>query len=103
MNDYAKPIFRAAGVGSQNIRIHIVNDRNFNAFVVDGHNMFMHAGALMIADTPNQVIGVFDEKKSAFGGNFDHYVLIPVTTYLDTYGMIGRNGFSRSVNISNGF
>ena len=58
IRDYAKPIFRAAGVGSQNIRIHIVNDRNFNAFVVDGHNMFMHAGALMTADTPNQVIGV---------------------------------------------
>jgi len=47
-----------------------------------------------------QVIGVFDEKKSAFGGNFDHYVLMPVTTYLDTYGMVGRNGFPRSVNIT---
>ena len=47
-----------------------------------------------------KVVGVFDEKKSAFGGNFDHYVLIPVTTFLDTYGMIDRNGFSRSVNIT---
>ncbi len=55
---YAKPILRAAGLGAQNVKIHIVNDRNFNAFVVDGHNMFMHAGTLMIADTPNQVIGV---------------------------------------------
>ena len=58
IREYAKPIFRAAGLGSQNIQIHIVNDRNFNAFVVDGHNMFMHAGTLMIAETPNQVIGV---------------------------------------------
>jgi predicted Zn-dependent protease len=58
IREYAKPILRAAGLGSQNVRIHIVNDRNFNAFVVDGHNMFMHAGTLMIADTPNQVIGV---------------------------------------------
>ena len=58
IRDYAKPLFRAAGVASQNIRIHIVNDRNFNAFVVDGHNMFMHAGTLMLAETPNQVIGV---------------------------------------------
>jgi predicted Zn-dependent protease len=55
---YAKPILSAAGLGSQNIRIHLVNDRNFNAFVVDGHNMFMHAGTLMTAKTPNQVIGV---------------------------------------------
>jgi len=58
LRDYAKPIFQAAGLGSQNIHIHIVNDLNFNAFVVDGHNMFMHAGTLMISKTPNQVIGV---------------------------------------------
>lgn len=58
IRDYAKPILRAAGLGAQNVKIHIVNDRNFNAFVVDGQNMFMHAGTLMIADTPNQVIGV---------------------------------------------
>ena len=55
---YAKPILSAAGLGSQNVRIHLVNDRNFNAFVVDGRNMFMHAGTLMNAKTPNQVIGV---------------------------------------------
>jgi len=55
---YAKPILSAAGLGSQNVRIHLVNDRNFNAFVVDGRNMFMHAGTLMNAQTPNQVIGV---------------------------------------------
>ncbi|HYJ57784.1 MAG TPA: M48 family metalloprotease [Methyloceanibacter sp.] len=55
---YAKPILSAAGLGSQGVRIHLVNDRNFNAFVVDGRNMFMHAGTLMNAKTPNQVIGV---------------------------------------------
>ena len=58
LRSYAKPILNAAGLGSQGIRIHIVNDRHFNAFVVDGHNMFMHAGTLMNAKTPNQVIGV---------------------------------------------
>jgi putative ABC transport system permease protein len=47
-----------------------------------------------------EVIGVFDEKKSAFGGNFDNYVLIPVSTFVNTYGMIGKDGFARSVNIT---
>ena len=55
---YAKPILNAAGLGSQAIRIHLVNDPNFNAFVVDGHNMFMHSGTLMLSKTPNQVIGI---------------------------------------------
>jgi putative ABC transport system permease protein len=47
-----------------------------------------------------EVAGVFDEKKSAFGGNFDNYILMPVTTFLDTYGTRDRNGFPRSVNIT---
>ncbi len=47
-----------------------------------------------------EVIGVFDEKKSAFGGNFDNYVLMPVSTFLNTYGIIGKDGFQRSVNIT---
>jgi predicted Zn-dependent protease len=68
LRDYAKPIFRAAGLGSQNIKIHIVNDPNFNAFVVDGHNMFMHAGTLMIAKTPNQVIGVIAHESGHIAG-----------------------------------
>jgi putative ABC transport system permease protein len=47
-----------------------------------------------------RVIGVFDEKKSAFGGNFDNYVLMPVTTFLDVYGLTDREGNARSVNIT---
>ncbi|MGH6865040.1 MAG: M48 family metalloprotease [Methyloceanibacter sp.] len=68
IRDYAKPIFRTAGLGSQNIKIHIVNDRNFNAFVVDGHNMFIHAGTLMMAETPNQVIGVIAHESGHITG-----------------------------------
>ncbi len=47
-----------------------------------------------------EVIGVFDEKKSAFGGHFDNYALIPVSTFLATYGPVDRNGFRRTVNIT---
>ena len=47
-----------------------------------------------------QIIGVFDEKKSAFGSQYDHYILMPVSTFLNTYGNIDRNGFQRSVNIT---
>ena len=55
---YAQPILDAAGLSTQGVDIHLVNDRAFNAFVVDGHNMFIHAGALMDSRTPNQIIGV---------------------------------------------
>jgi predicted Zn-dependent protease len=68
VRDYAKPIFNAAGIGSQGIEIHIVNDRSFNAFVVDGQNMFIHAGTLMNATTPNQVIGVIAHESGHITG-----------------------------------
>jgi len=47
-----------------------------------------------------EVIGVFAEKKSAFGGGYDNYVLIPYTTFQKVYGMIDREGFTRSVNVT---
>jgi putative ABC transport system permease protein len=47
-----------------------------------------------------EVIGVFDEKKSAFGSGYDNYVLIPISAFVQTYGMTTRDGFTRSVNIT---
>ena len=58
LSDYAKPIFKAAGLGDQRIAVRIVRSDTFNAFVLDGRNVFVHTGALTTADTPNQVIGV---------------------------------------------
>jgi predicted Zn-dependent protease len=58
LNDYAKPLFRSAGLGSGRIRMRIVQNEGFNAFVLDGRNVFVHTGTLMQAQTPNEVIGV---------------------------------------------
>ncbi len=56
--DYARPIFKVAGLGTGRIKIRIVQNEAFNAFVLDGRNVFIHTGALMQAQTPNEVIGV---------------------------------------------
>ena len=58
LRDYARPILKAARLEKGNIAMRIVNDRTFNAFVLDGQNVFVHTGLLMQAETPNQVIGV---------------------------------------------
>ena len=47
-----------------------------------------------------EIIGVFDEKKSAFNSSYDNYLLIPITTFADTWGMLQGNGFPRSVNVT---
>src|SRR5713101_8234831 len=58
LREYTGQILRAAGLGQQNVRIVIINDRSFNAFVVDAKRIFVNAGALMDAETPNQIVGV---------------------------------------------
>ncbi len=68
LNDYSRPIFKAAGLGSQNISMRIVKHESFNAFVLDGQNVFMHTGALMQSETPNQVIGVIAHETGHISG-----------------------------------
>ena len=59
LRDYTQPILKVAGLGNQNIQVVIISDKSFNAFVMDAHRIFVNAGALMEAKTPNQIIGVF--------------------------------------------
>ncbi len=68
MNDYARPIFHAAGLGSQRITVRIVRQSSFNAFVLDGRNVFMNTGTLVKSKTPNQVIGVIAHETGHIAG-----------------------------------
>ena len=68
LREYVQPILQAAGLTKQNIQIVIINDRAFNAFVADGRRIFINAGALMEAETPNQVIGVLAHESGHIAG-----------------------------------
>jgi len=68
MRDYARPILKAAGLAKQNVRVVILNDRAFNAFVMDGRHIFINAGALFDAKTPNEVIGIFAHETGHLAG-----------------------------------
>jgi predicted Zn-dependent protease len=68
LRDYTQPILRAAGLLKQNISVVIINDRAFNAFVMDGRRIFVNAGALMDSQTPNQIIGVLAHETGHIAG-----------------------------------
>lgn len=67
VREYARPIFKAAGLSRSGIDIILVNDSGFNAFVA-GRRMFVHTGALMTAETPNEIIGVFAHEAGHLAG-----------------------------------
>ena len=46
----------------------IINDRSFNAFVADGRRIFVNGGALLDAETPNQIIGVLAHETGHIAG-----------------------------------
>src|SRR3954451_380787 len=68
LKDYTQPILRVAGLTQQNIQVVIINDRAFNAFVADGRRIFVNGGALLDAETPNQIIGVLAHETGHIAG-----------------------------------
>jgi predicted Zn-dependent protease len=68
LREYTQPILHAAGLTQQSIHVVIINDRAFNAFVVDAKRIFVNAGALMQSQTPNQIIGVLAHETGHIAG-----------------------------------
>src|SRR6266403_1353788 len=68
LREYTRPILRAAGLEKQNIQVTIINQTAFNAFVADGHRIFVNHGALLQSETPNQIIGVLAHETGHLAG-----------------------------------
>ena len=68
LRDYAAPVLRAAKLSKQNVRIVIINDRSFNAFVMDGRHIFINAGTLLESKSANEVIGVLAHETGHLAG-----------------------------------
>jgi predicted Zn-dependent protease len=68
LRDYARPILKVAGLEKHDVKVVIINDPRFNAFVMDGRHIFITAGALMQAHTPNEIIGVLAHETGHLAG-----------------------------------
>lgn len=52
------PVFEAAGLTPQSVRIYLLNERSINAFVTGGQNIFFHSGLILAADDVDEFMGV---------------------------------------------
>lgn len=68
MREYLDPLLGAAGLRKGFIRVVLVQDRSFNAFVADGKRVFVNIGAIMDSTTPNQIIGVLAHETGHIAG-----------------------------------
>lgn len=67
LDDYARPLFKAAGLPADQINILLIGDPTPNAFA-GGLNMGIHTGLITSADTPNQIEGVIAHETGHIAG-----------------------------------
>jgi predicted Zn-dependent protease len=70
---YAAPLFTAAGLDPDAVRIYLIQDDRINAFVAGGMNLFLHTGLIIQAENANQLIGVIAHETGHIAGG--HLVL----------------------------
>ncbi len=68
IRNFAEPVFAAAGLTTDSVSVHIVNDRRLNAFVAGGQRIFLFTGLLVEADNPGQIIGVLAHETGHIAG-----------------------------------
>jgi len=64
----SNPLFDAAGIPPESVRIFLVNDGALNAFVAGGQNMFINLGLLTGSKTVEEVIGVIAHETGHIAG-----------------------------------
>ncbi|HEX6142695.1 MAG TPA: M48 family metalloprotease [Geminicoccaceae bacterium] len=64
----SRPVFEAAGLGPNDVRIYLVNDDRLNAFTAGGLNLFLNTGFLMRTEHVGQMLGVIAHEVGHIAG-----------------------------------
>jgi len=68
INEISQPIFKIAGLDSENIKIYLVNDSSINAFVMGGQNIFVNIGLIQKFSNPDVISGVIAHEVGHISG-----------------------------------
>ncbi|QKX02289.1 M48 family metalloprotease [Wolbachia endosymbiont of Dirofilaria (Dirofilaria) immitis] len=58
VKELAQPLFSAAGVDSDQVKVFVVNDDSINAFIIDNNNIFIHLGLLRYSTEPYVLLSI---------------------------------------------
>lgn len=65
---YGEPLFRAAGLNPDNVRIFIVQSNDINAYVAGGANIFIYTGLIQATREPDMLLGVIAHETGHIAG-----------------------------------
>ncbi|AIL12939.1 hypothetical protein IM40_04565 [Candidatus Paracaedimonas acanthamoebae] len=66
--DFTSPIFQAAGLKPENLKIFIIANSDINAFATTEYSIFLNSGLILKSKTPEQVIGVLAHETGHIAG-----------------------------------
>jgi len=61
-------VLRAHGLNPDSVNFYLVGNKEINAFVVGGQNIFIHTGLITESETPNQLLGVIAHEAGHISG-----------------------------------
>jgi predicted Zn-dependent protease len=68
LHEDGDPIFVAAGLDPKAVQIHLVGDKELNAFSAGGLQLFINTGLIIESHTPNELIGVMAHETGHIAG-----------------------------------
>ncbi len=68
LDEITNPILEAAGIEPGSVKLYIVRDRQLNAFVAGGMNLFLNTGLLMKTADPTELAGVIAHEVGHIAG-----------------------------------
>ncbi|KDB19650.1 M48 family peptidase [Wolbachia endosymbiont of Glossina morsitans morsitans] len=58
VKELAQPLFSAADIDHEQIKVFIINDNSINAFVINNNSIFIHLGLLQYSAKPYVLLGI---------------------------------------------
>ncbi|MBX7247588.1 MAG: M48 family metalloprotease [Caulobacteraceae bacterium] len=68
IREESAPVLRASGLNPDAVHFYLVADKDLNAFVAAGQNIFLHTGLIQETENPNQLLGVIAHEAGHISG-----------------------------------
>ena len=90
VKELAQPLFSAANIDGERIKVFIVNDNSINAFVVNNNSIFIHLGLLQYSTKPYILLGILAHEIAhisaghilQMGGAINYFQSIAMISYM---------------------
>ena len=68
LRQYSRPIFKAARINPDSVRVYVIADDSINAFVAGGQRIFVNTGLFTKTKSYEEVIGVLAHESGHIAG-----------------------------------